>query len=302
MKNVLLKIIIVIAFVGIFVVSGILIIKNRNVDLMAYNTINTKKQEINFTKLSDGATKVKDAFEGNTDVYADFVNAAILNTNMSIDFYLDYLVNIRTISRGEQDMLIEKYLEYGKAVEKAQTALDLYNTTYKQAEIAVDIQKSIVASSGTFVATFIEVYEASSDFYKNLVDIVDKYSHNGNTEYNYVEIRLHMANALADLCVPVVKENMQKRINVNSNNDVADLMTTKSTLDYYNFTVKANEIHSTGQYESVEFEEFFILCRDVDVVDLITQKSEYVKTLSEEQNVKAAQIVTFIKLKFGIEV
>ena len=151
MKNVLLKIIIVIAFVGIFVVGGILIIKNRNVDLMAYNTIKIKSEEIKIDELSKNALKVKDSYDGALDIYANTVYAMIYNTNLGIDFYLDYLVNIRTISRGEQDMLIEKYLAYGDAVKKAEEAYILYDKTYKEADVGESIRKNITANAGTFV-------------------------------------------------------------------------------------------------------------------------------------------------------
>ena len=302
MKNVLLKIIIVIAFVGIFVVGGILIIKNRNVDLMAYNTIKIKSQEIKIDTLSKGAVEVKDSYEGALDIYASTVDAMIYNTNLGIDFYLDYLVNIRTISRGEQDMLIEKYLAYGDAVAKAQEALDLYNATYKQANVGESIRKNIPASAGTFVLTYLEVYNCSSDFYKSLVDIVNKYSHNGKREYNFIEFRLHMINALSDNCVSVVEENMQKRINTASNTDLVNITSAQCYVDYCNFAIKANQFVSSKDYMSLEFEEFLIQARDIDFVKLVTEKSEYTETLTEEENVKAAAFVNFIKDKFAINV
>ena len=40
----------------------------------------------------------------------------------------------------------------------------------------------------------------------------------------------------------------------------------------------------------------------LDIVKLITEKSDYVKTLSEEQNVIAADVLAFINSKFGIAV
>ena len=302
MKNVLLKIIIVIAFVGIFVVGGILIIKNRNVDLMAYNTIKIKSEEIKIDELSKNALKVKDSYDGALDIYANTVYAMIYNTNLGIDFYLDYLVNIRTISRGEQDMLIEKYLAYGDAVKKAEEAYILYDKTYKEADVGENIRKNITANAGTFVTTYLDVYKANSEFYKSLVEIINKYSHNGHRDYNFIEFRLHMINALSDNCVSVIEENMQKRINTGSNTGLVDIQNAQCFTDYRDFAIKANEYEVSKTYMTIEFDGFLIKCRELDIVKLITEKSDYVKTLSEEQNVIAADVLAFINSKFGIAV
>lgn len=302
MKNVLLKIIIVIAFVGIFVVGGILIIKNRNVDLMAYNTIKIKSEEIKIDELSKNALKVKDSYDGALDIYANTVYAMIYNTNLGIDFYLDYLVNIRTISRGEQDMLIEKYLAYGDAVKKAEEAYILYDKTYKEADVGESIRKNITANAGTFVITYLDVYKANSEFYKSLVEIINKYSHNGRRDYNFIEFRLHMINALSDNFVTVIEENMQKRINTGSNIGLVDIQNAQCFTDYCDFAIKANQYEVSKTYMTIEFDGFLIKCRELDIVKLITEKSDYVKTLSEEQNVIAADVLAFINSKFGIAV
>ena len=111
-----------------------------------------------------------------------------------------------------------------------------------------------------------------------------------------------MINALSDNCVPVVEENMHKRINTASNTGLVNITSAQCYVDYCNFAIKANQLITSKDYRSLEFEEILITTRDIDFVKLVTEKSEYTKTLTEDQNVKAAAFVNFIKDKFAINV
>lgn len=302
MKNVLLKIIIVIAFVGIFVVGGILIIKNRNIDSMAYNTIKIKIKETDFSGLSKDAVNVKDSYDGDDDPYVITVSAMILNTNNAIDFYLDYLAGIKTISRGEQDLLIEKYLAYSAEIANSEKVLEMYETTYETANVEESARGQVVSIAGSFVQAYLKAYEAGSDFYKSLVEIVDKHAHSGKREYNFKEFGLNMCNALADNCVDIIKENMAKRISEQSNANLDDILNSSCYSDYLNFIVKSNDYTRNKTYMNIEFDAFLVKCKDVDFVKVVTQKSEYTDTLTDEKQTMAEEIIDFIEAKFGVVV
>ena len=303
MKNTLLKIIIVIAFVGIFVVAGILFIKNRNVDCMAYNSITIEMKETDFDGLSNDAQNVKESYGGALDDYSQMIDSMVYNLNLGINFYMDYLVNIRTISRGEQDMLIEKYFAYTNEIDETRKALDLYLENYEKADIEESIRKNITANNGNYVKTYTTAFSKGSEFFRSLVNVVNKYSHDGKSEFNYREICLYIVDILGTNCVETINVNMDRRINTGVG--IEDFKQTTACKNYINFlvNVQVNKVYETNNGDAnIEFQQWLLYSSELDLAKLLSQKSEYVDSLNEETKVKADYVLNFLKQKYAVVV
>jgi len=301
MKNTLLKIIIIIAFVGIFVVAGILFIKNRNIDCMAYNSITIEMKETDFEGLSEDAQVVRESYGGALDDYSQAIDAMVQNLNMGISFYMDYLVNIKTISRGEQDMLIEKYFAYTNTIDETRTALDLYLENYEKANIEESIRKNITANNGNYVKTYTIAYSKGSEFFRSLVNIVNKYAHNGKPAYNYHELCLNVIDVLGTNCIETINVNMDRRINTGVG--IEDFKQTNACKNYITFIkkVEIDDVYGVNNGDSnPEFIKWMLYSSELDLVKLLSQKSEYVDSLNEETKVKANFVLDFLKQKYAV--
>lgn len=301
MKNTLLKIIIVIAFVGIFVVAGILFIKNRNIDCMAYNSITMEMKETDFEGLSEDAQVVRESYDGALDDYSQAIDAMVQNLNMAISFYMDYLVNIKTVSRGEQDMLIEKYFAYTDKIDETRTALDLYLENYEKANIEESIRKNITANNGNYVKTYTTAFGKGSEFFRSLVNIVNKYSYNGKPVYNYHELCLNIADVLGTNCIETINVNMDRRINTGVG--IEDFKQTNACKNYITFIRKVgyDDVYGLNDGDSnIEFQKWMLYSGELDLVKLLSQKSEYVDSLDEATKVKAEFVLNFLKQKYAV--
>ena len=130
----LLKIIMVVAFVGILVFVTVAVINSRNIAYEAYNYVYTSKKDIDVNSLVEDIDKnvhLDAGLLGNE--YTTFVGDAILQLDDGIDYYLDYLSTDNLITKGEQDRIINSYDSFVVQYNNVLTALDNYKTAYKTA-------------------------------------------------------------------------------------------------------------------------------------------------------------------------
>ena len=298
-KSIILKIIIVVALIGILVVTGIIIIRNRNIQHEAYNTINVKISENNFEPVSTGANALRSSYEGPIDEFSVYVDDIIGHLNEGIDFYLNYLSLIEDVSRGEQDKLIDKYVNYVNALIEAEDALKFYNETYEKSAVEETIKRQIPALSGTFVLKYNTAYQKGSEFFKELVLVVNKYLYESAVVNNGIEMRHILINAFSDRTIAFVENNMESRIQMSTN-----LESLSDNQDYKNFVALVSSFDTFEATDAlindIGFNGFALNASKIDIVKLIVEDTEYYNTLTEEQKTVATSVNNYLTAKFGV--
>lgn len=183
----LLKIIMVVAFVGILVFVTVAVINSRNIAYEAYNYVYTSKKDIDVNSLVEDIDKnvhLDAGLLGNE--YTTFVGDAILQLDDGIDYYLDYLSTDNLITKGEQDRIINSYDSFVVQYNNVLTALDNYKTAYKTAQDEFWPPFATATVRGmeeSLVRHYVIMFNSSYDLLQALVGVIQTKFDN-NLTYN----------------------------------------------------------------------------------------------------------------------
>ena len=99
MKSKLIRILIVLCFVGMVVFGVIVFLGNHNVEQKTYQEVTKLKNEAKFDSLYRKANSVQSGYGGGLCPYAEYTNNAITTLNRGIDFYLYYLQDMDVMNK-----------------------------------------------------------------------------------------------------------------------------------------------------------------------------------------------------------
>ena len=190
----MLKILIVVSFIGIIVFVCIAIFNNQNISYEAYSYIAYTHKSTDFKSLQNNIkNNVKSAYGEGADSYVNYINTAITELNEGIDYFIDYLAYEDGLTKGEQDKLINLYDDYLYMFDKVDSDYKSYVDAYEEARVQVenDYEGSDVALNKLkswgyiLVSDYTGCYTNGSKFFKYLVEMVDIYNQNSSGLFSY---------------------------------------------------------------------------------------------------------------------
>jgi len=167
-----LKVVMFMSFVGIIVFSCIAIISSNNIAYEAYNYVTTHKSTLGLEELSDRVSaNIKSSHGAPNDPYASFLSDIILTTKDSLDYYLDFLAVDDTISKGEQNVIIDDFKKCVKAKENCEKSYADYMTAYSNASEGIEYaSKLVITCERDFLYKYKNLYDCIAtlqlDLYK----------------------------------------------------------------------------------------------------------------------------------------
>ncbi len=170
--TIVLKVVMFMSFVGIIVFSCIAIISSNNIAYEAYNYVTTHKSTLGLEELSDRVSaNIKSSHGAPNDPYASFLSDIILTTKDSLDYYLDFLAVDDTISKGEQNVIIDDFKKCVKAKENCEKSYADYMTAYSNASEGIEYaSKLVITCERDFLHKYRTLYDCIAtlqlDLYK----------------------------------------------------------------------------------------------------------------------------------------
>jgi len=216
--TIVLRIIMVMSFIGAFTFVGIAVVTNQGIVFESYKYISKKVEETDFNEFQTKViTNVKLTYGSAKDDYTEFLADASAELNEGIDFFLDFLAIESDLQKGDHNTLIDGFDDYLQKFDKANDAYDEYISAYSKAEetSGETYACNLVVSSEKVLSTaYADCYKSGSAFFKNLSRIVREYS------FDNMGLSYSCQNYLikVGLCDYVVKQVFtDTRGNINNN-------------------------------------------------------------------------------------
>lgn len=307
--TILLKVIMVVSFIGILVFVGIAIFNNINISYEAYNYIYSLHNKTDFNKLQNNIyNNVKTQYNGTNDDYARFINSSITEINLSIDFYLDYLANEDSLSKGEQDKLCSLYDEYIKGFSQSQKDYDQYTIAYEEAKAKIEnnhndsnYAKAVLkAKSVELIKNYAKCYQNGSEFFKYLASIVQKHSFNGKAYHTYTGICYMIEVGLVDNSIGHVISDMNIKLkNAEFDKSIVDYDIVNN---YYKFLSTKSSFSQKDTLKNNSLLAFVNNLNSLDVYEWAGNYEKYNLNLSDSLKSKSERAKSFYDINFrGIE-
>lgn len=176
----LLRIIMLLSFVGILVFVSIAFINSQNTSFEAYNYVYNNKQVLYLDETVENINNnVKIRYGAKDDVYASFISMAVSDISKGIDYFLNYLALQDNITRGEQDRIIRSFDNMSNELSIVNNAYNEYMEAYKIAQEQSGAEyaaQNVIAREIYLIDRYIVFYNAESLLLKNIVEIIQEYS------------------------------------------------------------------------------------------------------------------------------
>ncbi len=202
MKSKLIRILIVLCFVGIATFGVVVFIGNFNVEEKVYSEVTKLSNSVDWNNFDIKAQSVKVSFENkNTQcAYVAYVNKATKELNKSIEYYLQYFRNMNGMNKNQKDDLVQDYEEYISAINKAKSLLRKYESFYNKDHDSLSShdKASIKEYSARFAIQYLKAYGEGFDFFISLQNMVDKKVFGGNMFKNYTQISYEISAILVN--------------------------------------------------------------------------------------------------------
>lgn len=303
--TILLKILIVLSFIGIVIFVGIAIFNNQNITFESYNYIIFTHNSKDFKTLQTNITNnVKTVYGGSSDVYANYINSAITELNEGIDYFLDYLVFEDELTKGEQDKLTSLYDKYLGGFTETETSYKIYMQAYEEArkQIEENYQQAdyaianVKAKGVSLVRSYVSCYDYGSDFFKYLVNLVNRYNLNGSNLYSYKGQSYMIKVGIVENTLEFVFDNMNKKAN-----DLAyveDIKTNELVDTYYDYLANAENYGDDDSVINTNFRQFINNLNCLNIYEWAGNYTEYTKFLSDDLKQKSDSAKTFFNNNF----
>lgn len=304
--SVILKIIIVISILGIIFFVGVAIFKNQNISFEAYNYISSVNSRIDFEEMqANVSSKVREEFDGDDDLYAEFINSASTELNNGISYFLDYLSHEDGLTKGEQDKLINLYNKYVDNYYRFEIYYDKYVEAYEIAEQKKDdyeqsdySRSTVRAAAVNLVEKYVDSYRIGSEFFKYLVQIVNKYTLTNSGLYSFKAQSYMIKCGLVDYSLDYVLQNLKYRLNQKLDVYNKDPKTNQLIRNYYYFITKSATYTDRISVTNTEFRVFLNKLNTLNIFEWAGNYDNYLKTLNEDLSVNASDALTFYNNNF----
>ena len=294
--SILLKIIIFVSVMGILIFVGIAIFNNQNISFEAYNYIVATRSETKFSSLQNNIkNNVKWNYGGAQDNYAKFINDAITELNLGIDYHLDYLALEDNLSKGEQDKLSQLYNKYTSAFNECKEYYTEYILVYNEVPTIEDTNfaENILRNKAVYlIKNYAKCYEYGAEFFKYLVEVCKNYSLNGKNFYTYTSVGYMIETELVLASLPAIDYDMDLR---NSSVEfVKDVRASYDRVDsFYDFVSHKSLYSDDDVLRHIPFKNFLNSIRLLDIYEWAGNYEEYYETLTENQKYFATIALNF---------
>ena len=297
--SVLLKIIIFVSLMGILIFVGIAIFNNQNISFEAYNYIVAKRNDAKFAGLQNEIeANVKWNYGGAQDTYAKYINDAIKELNLGIDYHLDYLALEEDLSKGEQDKLSSLYGDYTSKFNECKEYYTEYILVYKEmaniedSEEETNFAENILRNKAVYlIKNYAECYKSGAEFFKYLVEICKNYSLNGKNFYTYTSVGYMIETALVLQTLPTIDYDMDIR-----NSSVAfvkDVKTYDKVDSFYDFVTHKSSFGDNSVLRNIPFKNFLNCIRLLDIYEWAGNYENYYEKLTDNQKYFASTALNF---------
>lgn len=293
--SILLKIIIFVSLMGILIFVGIAIFNNQNISFEAYNYIVATRRDVNFSSLQNNiANNVKWKHGGAQDTYAKYINDAIKELNLGIDYHLDYLALEDDLTKGDQNKLTSLYQDYVNKFNSCKNDYNEYISVYNQVPTITDknFAENILRNKAVYlIKNYADCYESGAEFFKYLVEVCKNYSLNGKNYYTYTTVGYMIETALVLKTLPIVEYDMDLR---NSSVEFyKDVKSYDKVDNFYDFVSHKNSFGDQDVIRHVPFKNFLNSIRLFDIYEWAANYEEYYETLSEDHKYLASSALSF---------
>lgn len=293
--SVLLKIIIFVSLMGILIFVGIAIFNNQNIKFEAYNYIISTRRDTNFSSLQTNIeNNVKWKHGGAQDTYAKYINDAIKELNLGIDYHLDYLALEEDLTKGEQNKLSSLYEKYVNKFNSCKNDYNEYISVYNQVPTITDTNfaENILRNKAVYlIKNYVDCYEYGAEFFKYLIEVCKNYSLNGKNYYTYTSVGYMIETGLVLSSLPVVEYDMDLR---NSSVEFyKDVKSYDKVDSFYDFVYHKNSFGDNDVIRHIPFKNFLNAIRLLDIYEWAGNYDEYYETLSDENKHLASSALSF---------
>lgn len=309
--EILLKIVLVVSFICIIVFVCVAVINNQSIAYEAYNYIVSTRDKTNFSQTQKAIVESDDAvrvyYGGAYDPYARYINTAVVELNSGINFFVDYLSQEDKLTKGEQDKLIKGYREYTNKFNDVTDTYLSYKASYKEAhekytnhywesDYAVE---TVNARSVILVKNYIDCYKLGSEFFKNLVEITNKYAI-PNLSYQTYKAQSYMIKVgFIDYSL----DDMNKRLDEKLRNPKYDNYTFNynpkaQAFQKYNSTY--NTYNDKIYLTDADFRNFTLNLNELNVYEWAGNYASYNATLNASEQEKSGSAHTFFATRYGV--
>ena len=304
--SVILKIIIVISILGIIFFVGVAILRNQNISFEAYNYISSVNSRMDFEEMQANiSSKVREEFDGDDDLYADFINSATTELNNGISYFLDYLAHEDGLTKGEQDKLINLYYNYVNNYHEFEVYYDKYIEAYDLAEQNRNkyeesdyLRATVRAASVYLVESYVDSYRKGSEFFKYLVEIVNKYTLSNSGLFSFKGQGYMIKCGLVDYSLDFVSKNLKHRLNVETDSYKKNPRTNQLINNYYLFINKSATLTDANSVTNTEFRVFINNLNTLNIFEWAGNYANYFNTLDDVLATNAYSALTFYNNNF----
>lgn len=280
---------------GILIFVGIAIFNNQNISFEAYNYIVATRSQTKFSVLQNNIeNNVKWKHGGSQDTYAKYINDAIKELNLGIDYHLDYLALEEDLSKGEQDKLSGLYADYISKFNDCKTYYSEYILVYNEVPTIDDANfaENILRNKAVYlIKNYAKCYEAGAEFFKYLVDVCKVHSLNGKNFYTYTSVGYMIETELVLTSLPAVDSDMDIR---NSSVEfVKDVRTYDKVDSFYDFVAHKSLYGDDDVLRHIPFKNFLNSIRLLDIYEWAGNYEEYYETLTDNQKYFATLALNF---------
>lgn len=202
----ILKIVVLLAFVGIIAFGTVAIINTSAKIDSAYNTISSAQEETPYYELGVlMQANVKTSVSGGDDEYITFLNGAMVDLNSAINYYVDYLVMHRDMDKNKQIELKDYYGKYKSLFEQTKRTYNEHVEWYvdrvndhdpDSVHHWTDVEKlKYITNNQSIVSSYADCYKAGSDFFWLLCDTTRTITYGSALNYKAISDALVVSYA-----------------------------------------------------------------------------------------------------------
>ena len=303
MKSKLIRILIVLCFIGMVVFGVVVFLTNFNVEAKVYSEITTIKNNTKFEALYKSANSVQSTYTSSTVCpYVDYANDAIMYLNEGIDYYLYYFQDMSGMNKKEKDKVVKAYKGYIEKINTAKATLVKYESFESKQNPTANDQKNVSASSARFAMDYLNAFSKGFEVFVMLQDIVDQKVFSGNMYKSFTQIKYEMALNFVNNSVNKVTSLLETKATSGDPLAYSSPYSLTSTKNPKNFNLIYDYSKLTDGYEFRDQNHAKFVSNYNNISNpkaLFADSSTYIAENSDE-SIYCTAIKTFLSSTYGI--
>lgn len=258
MKSKLIRVLIVLCFVGMATFGVVVFLGNHNTAQKTYEQIITIRDNAKFDNFFTKADGIKASFSGDQCKYVDYINDATKELNEAIDYYLFYYQNLNNVNKTQSDELLGIYQEYIEQINEAKRIYERYVSYVNKQSPNSNEQAQVGVQSAYFAKQYLTAYSKGYSFFIKLQDLVEEKFYNNNMFKSFRQISYEMGAVFVHQSINPLVAQLEKKIAMSS------YITTPETVSNFakNFIILNTSIESgtyindTTEYRNQTYAKF----------------------------------------------